>query len=214
MLSLYHKVTNGRACTVKKELQLQQCCAVNRGPLRTVHSATGARVEHPLRYLEEPSFMVLFQTAAIHGSSTLCKCSLNPDRTRIPRMPRITDLSRLRTMGIRLSTCTTKTEPILGWPRTRQQGAPSLGTRPTQAGFNHSLDSVACIIVTPWQHKRVILHTSRKPQGSHQKRPTVVTSKPANGEWPRTRLFYSAASCGGKSVFVRQLRGPHLSTWP
>jgi hypothetical protein len=24
----------------------------------------------------------------------------------------------------------------------------------------------------------------------------------------------SAASCGGKSVFVRQLRGPHLSTWP
>jgi predicted HTH transcriptional regulator len=29
-----------------------------------------------------------------------------------------------------------------------------------------------------------------------------------------TRLFYSAACCGGKSVFVRQLRGPHLSTCP
>src|SRR5579864_313101 len=53
-----------------------------------------------------------------------------------------------------------------------------------------------------------------RPQGSHQRRPTAVTSKPANGEWPRTKLFYSAASCGGKSVFVRQLRGPHLSTWP
>ena len=27
-------------------------------------------------------------------------------------------------------------------------------------------------------------------------------------------MFYPAASCGGKSVLVRQLRGPHLSTWP
>jgi len=52
------------------------------------------------------------------------------------------------------------------------------------------------------------------PQGSRQNRPTVVTSKPANGKWPGTKLFYSDASCGGKSVFVRQLRGPHLSTWP
>jgi hypothetical protein len=29
-----------------------------------------------------------------------------------------------------------------------------------------------------------------------------------------TELFYSAASFGGKLVFVRQLRGPHLSTCP
>ena len=26
-------------------------------------------------------------------------------------------------------------------------------------GFNHSLDSVACIIVAPWQQKRVLLPT-------------------------------------------------------
>jgi hypothetical protein len=26
-------------------------------------------------------------------------------------------------------------------------------------GFNHSLDTVACIIVAPWQHKRVLLPT-------------------------------------------------------
>jgi hypothetical protein len=32
------------------------------------------------------------------------------------------------------------------------------------------------------------------PQGSPQKRPMVVTSKPANGTWPGTRLFYSVAS--------------------
>ena len=27
-----------------------------------------------------------------------------------------------------------------------------------------------------------------------------------------TKFFYPVASCGGKSIFVRQLRGPHLST--
>src|ERR1019366_7175554 len=53
--------------------------------------------------------------------------------------------------------------------------------------------------------------------------PSVITSKAANGyhfktgqrKWPSgTRLFYPAASCEGKSVLVRQLRGPHLSTCP
>ena len=50
--------------------------------------------------------------------------------------------------------------------------------------------------------------------------PSVVTSKPANGGRGKTgqrkrlgtRLFYAAGSCGSKSVFVRQLLGPHLST--
>jgi hypothetical protein len=37
MLSLYHKVTSRRRCTVKKELQILQCCAVNRGVLRSVY---------------------------------------------------------------------------------------------------------------------------------------------------------------------------------
>ena len=49
---------------------------------------------------------------------------------------------------------------------------------------------------------------------------SVVTLKPANGgqgktgqrKGPGTKLFYPAASCRGKSIFVRQLRGPHLST--
>ena len=46
-----------------------------------------------------------------------------------------------------------------------------------------------------------------------QKRPTVITSKAANGIGRSgLRMFYPAASCGGKSVLVRQLRGPHLST--
>ena len=100
---------------VKKELQIQQCCAVNCGLFRSVHSATGARLEHPLRYLEKSSFMVLFQTAPIYDASSLYNCSMNPDKTPTPRMPRITDLSRLRTMGIRLSTCTIRDAHTQAW---------------------------------------------------------------------------------------------------
>jgi len=51
---------------------------------------------------------------------------------------------------------------------------------------------------------------------------SVITSKPANEDqvktgqrdWAGTGLFYSGDSFGGKFVFVRQLRGPHLSTCP
>jgi hypothetical protein len=62
--------------------------------------------------------MVLFQAAAIQSPPTLYKCSVNPDRTPIPRMPRITDLSQFSTMGIRLSTCTIRTERIWGLLKT------------------------------------------------------------------------------------------------
>jgi hypothetical protein len=50
-----------------------------------------------------------------------------------------------------------------------------------------------------------------EPQWSPQNRPRVVRAKPAKGKRPGTQLFYPAACCGGKSIFVRQLRGPHLS---
>jgi len=44
---------------------------------------------------------------------------------------------------------------------------------------------------------------------------SVITSKAANGIGrPGLRLFYPAASCGGKSVLVRQLRGVSMSQTP
>jgi len=56
--------------------------------------------------------MVLFQAALIDGPSTLYKYFMNPDRPPpIPRMPRITQLSRFNTMGVRLSTCTIRIAP-------------------------------------------------------------------------------------------------------
>ena len=53
-----------------------------------------------------------------------------------------------------------------------------------------------------------------------QPTPSVATSKPATRGHVKTgqldefgqRLFYAAEVGSGKSVFVRQLLGPHLST--
>jgi hypothetical protein len=65
--------------------------------------------------------------------------------------------------------------------------------------------SVETFTFSPSLMKRASVVTLIKTgqRWSGQNRPTEVAG---------TRLFYSAASCGGKSIFVRQLRGPHLST--
>jgi hypothetical protein len=88
--------------------------------------------------------------------------------------------------------------------------------------FGHSMRGkrlASCLLVEAADGYRAVIAL---PELDPDFTASGVTSKPANGghfktgqrKWPGTKLFYSAASCGGKSVFVRQLRGPHLSTWP
>ena len=58
--------------------------------------------------------------------------------------------------------------------------------------------------------------TSQRPQWTGQTRPFMDTSNPAISGGPRLKLsIYFTASSVGKVVrtLVRQLRGPHLSTW-
>jgi hypothetical protein len=71
-----------------------------------------------------------------------------------------------------------------------------------------------------FHEKRSALDPDRYDAAFQRMWASVVTLKPANGgqgktgqrRWPGTSLFYPADSPGGKFVFVRQLRGPHLST--
>ena len=51
--------------------------------------------------------------------------------------------------------------------------------------------------------ERLSGHPKTGQRRSGQNRPTGEAG---------TKFFYPVASCGGKSIFVRQLRGPHLST--
>src|ERR1700674_172299 len=79
---------------------------------------------------------------------------------------------------------------------------------PMAASIKSILNAVVVIAVIVWLLNVFGLLTS------------VVTSKAANGGhfktgqrmWPGTRWFYAKLPCSGKSVFVRQLRGPHLRT--
>jgi hypothetical protein len=62
----------------------------------------------------------------------------------------------------------------------------------------------------------VLFETSETfPRWTAQIPPLIDTSNPAINDAAETRVFYFVGSSVCKSVWilVRQLRGPHLSTW-
>src|SRR5207302_2067812 len=61
----------------------------------------------------------LLETAPTHGVPLLDELLIHDDRTTEPRVPWITDLSRLNIMGVALSTCTTEVGLISDWAKTR-----------------------------------------------------------------------------------------------
>ena len=103
---------------MKQRLQIQQCFATDCGHRRQAHSAAGRWIEHPLRDLQESNFEVLFDAAAEQGAPIPGEKLVDRHNPVVPRMPRVKDFSRFNTMGVALSTCTTKTELISGWGRT------------------------------------------------------------------------------------------------
>jgi hypothetical protein len=121
---------------VEKAPQIPQCCAVNGGLLRTVHSTTGTGFEHPLGYLKKRCLMILFQAAVIEGLSTLYQCSMDPDRTPIPRMPRITNLSYFSTMVLDCRLVL----PLPDTPCPGQGRAGTAGCHETREDYRHSPD--------------------------------------------------------------------------
>ena len=63
----------------------------------------------------------LLETAPTHGVPLLDELLIHDDRTTEPRVPWITDLSRLNIMGVALSTCIMRREHISPWRRTRRR---------------------------------------------------------------------------------------------
>ena len=111
-------------------------------------SAAGRRIEHPLRDLQESSFEVLLDAAAEQGAPIPGEGLVDRHNPVVPRMPRVKDFSRFNTMGVALSTCTTRpglishlgrTLPTVVFQRRRVGLAPRLSPYP---------DSVGCITAT------------------------------------------------------------------
>ena len=67
------------------------------------------------------------------------------------------DFSRFNIMGVALSTRTMKIAPIWDSRKIRQQAGRLLSLHQAEVRFDRFLDSVACIIATQWQRRRVVL---------------------------------------------------------
>ena len=67
------------------------------------------------------------------------------------------DFSRFNIMGVALSTRTMRIGRIWGSRRIRQQAVRLLSLHQAEVRFDRFLDSVACIIATQWQRRRVVL---------------------------------------------------------
>lgn len=117
----------------------------------------------------------------------------------------------------------TKAEDPIGWVAECQvrmpRGASSSGVR---CGQHALLDGQVVLVwhSGKWREGRIdisprgrVVQVSRPPRRTGEIRPTMDGSKPANGQDPRQVGFYPAAASGCNVGRVRQLRGPHLSTW-
>jgi len=106
---------------LQHRFQIQQGLTTDCRHCRQLHSATNRRIEHPLRDLQESTFEALFYATAEQSTPIPGKGTVDRHHAVVPRMPRVTDFSRFSTMGVALSTCTTKRGRILDWPRTRRR---------------------------------------------------------------------------------------------
>ena len=123
-----------------------------------MHSAAGRRIEHPLRDLQESSFEVFFDAAAEQGALISGEGLVDLHNAVVPRMPRITDFPRFNTMGVALSTCTTKIGPISGWGRRRPEAELQRRTLRAQTRSSPCQDSADCTTATrsPPRSPRVV----------------------------------------------------------
>ena len=96
-------------------------------------ATTGGRLKHPRRDFYRATIPLLLETAPTDRLPLLHQHAVDGDRPAEPRVPRITDVSELSTMGVGLSTSITgaartslsrKTRPITDQPR-RQTSDPS-----------------------------------------------------------------------------------------
>jgi hypothetical protein len=143
---------------LQQRLQIQQCFTTDCGHRRQVHSAAGRRIKHPLRDLQESSFEVFFDAAAEQGAPISGEGLVDLHNAVVPRMPGVTDFSRFNTMGVALSTCTTKTGLILGWGRTRPQAELQRLRAQTKSSPCHELADCTTATRSPPKSLRLVNH--------------------------------------------------------
>ena len=105
VLRFYHPV--GGLIGNDECLDLAQRLNAWDGGWHEVNQANYARLEHPLRNRQEPTTYARISRALIDGYSSSCRRSPNPRLLTVPRVPRISNLSTIDVMGVKLPSCTT-----------------------------------------------------------------------------------------------------------
>ena len=91
----------------QQRVQLTQGLDADNGLVFQLHEVTGAGIEHPQEDLHR-SHIEVWRQAAAHNLLRLADPrQMNPNRQAEPRVPAISNLSRLGTMGVPLLACTT-----------------------------------------------------------------------------------------------------------
>ena len=131
---------------MQHRLQIQQGLTTDCRQCRQLHSATNRRIEHPLRDLQESTFEALFYATEEQSMPIPGKGTVDRHHAVVPRMPRVTDFSRFSTMGVALSTCTTRTEPISVWGRHARGACCSIGISEREQDY---LDAATRWVASP-----------------------------------------------------------------
>ena len=96
----------------QQRAQLTQGLDVDSGFVCQVHEDTGRGIEHPQRDLGGVGTEFRRQCAANNVLRLANPREMNPDHEAEPRVPAISNLSRLGTMGVPLLACTTRAADI------------------------------------------------------------------------------------------------------
>ena len=79
-----------------------------------MHSAADVTMKHPLRNLQGANGDLIVEGTSKNGFVP-CNLTMCPHELTEPRMPRITDFARSRTMGLVLSSCITTNDRTSRW---------------------------------------------------------------------------------------------------
>lgn len=113
MLRLYHFA--GALAETDQLLEPSQRLTARERERREANYANNARIEHPLRNLQQPRARTRIKTALENRESTTRRSPQNADRSTMPWMPRVPHLTEVDAMGVTLPSCTTITDRIAGW---------------------------------------------------------------------------------------------------
>src|SRR6516164_5181633 len=108
VLRLYHLGAANRSVRADQLPELSERLTARNRRCRKANQANSGCVEHPLRNLEQAHADTRIETAVKNRTSGSLRHASNEDRTAMPGMPWIPQLTGIDAMGVISSSCTTR----------------------------------------------------------------------------------------------------------